>query len=58
MEIIPDDLYGSNVITSVLKSERGNQKSLCQSQRRRFDEGSRGQNIAVTDLKMTGKVKS
>lgn len=41
----------------VLKSEKGNWKSLCQSQRR-CDDKSRGQNVAVADLKMAGEAKN
>ena len=45
--------HGPSIVMKVLKSEKGNQKSLCQSQRR-YDDKSRGQNVAVTDLKIAG----
>ena len=49
--------HGPRIVMKVLKSEKGNWKSLCQSQRR-CDDKSRGQNVAVADLKMAGEAKN
>lgn len=57
-EIIPGYVHGASVITRILNSKRGNQRSLCQSQRRRCNGGSRGQNVAIADLKMAGEARS